>query len=310
MCTLRASPVGTILASLLIWSSFPAGPSPTPSPHHSFSFRRLLYPTPNRPHRSVQLSHWSHCKRTLGLTSGRILNRPLCRTPNQPCSSNRSDQRLLLVWHTPLVCRFFLKPSLASSREVLRREPHLFRQRLNVPPDLAFPVSDGLRPPPPSSGPPEDFERSRQPLPLLRREFHEGEATVVVDPAPVQTGPDDPTDKSAPPKGRRQIHVARKSLVQVVGMLDARPPGAEVQEAHPSKFEVGPPGEVPGNEDPCDPSAGWCLRCHGRSPLSAFFGSADEHPHRRQGFPGGLSAPPKRLYLTTPLWQAEQPSAR
>ncbi len=49
MCTLRASTVGTILAGLLIWSSFPAGPLPTPQPSPHILLSQIIVTNPQPP---------------------------------------------------------------------------------------------------------------------------------------------------------------------------------------------------------------------------------------------------------------------
>jgi hypothetical protein len=49
MCTLRASTVGTILAGLLIWSSFPVGPSPTPQASPLILFSQIIVSNPQPP---------------------------------------------------------------------------------------------------------------------------------------------------------------------------------------------------------------------------------------------------------------------
>jgi hypothetical protein len=49
MCILRVSPVGPMLAGLLIWSSFPAGPSPTHPPSPLILFSQIIVSNPKPP---------------------------------------------------------------------------------------------------------------------------------------------------------------------------------------------------------------------------------------------------------------------
>jgi hypothetical protein len=49
MGTLRASTVGTILAGLLIWSSFPAGLSPTSQPSPLILLSQIIVSNPQPP---------------------------------------------------------------------------------------------------------------------------------------------------------------------------------------------------------------------------------------------------------------------
>jgi hypothetical protein len=69
-----------------------------------------------------------------------------------------------------------------------------------------------------------------------------------------------PVSRSPPRIGGRST-VRTSPPVQVLKVLGARPLGAEVQEAHPAKFEVGL-GEVLGDDEPGHPSAVSGLRCH------------------------------------------------
>ena len=49
MCTLRASTVGTMLAGLLIWSSFPASLSPAPQPSPRILLAQIIVSNPQPP---------------------------------------------------------------------------------------------------------------------------------------------------------------------------------------------------------------------------------------------------------------------
>ncbi len=49
MCILRVSTVGAMLAGLLIWSSFPASPPPTPQPSPLILFSQIIVSNPHPP---------------------------------------------------------------------------------------------------------------------------------------------------------------------------------------------------------------------------------------------------------------------